>query len=898
MKKILILILTVCSIVGYGQIIMPLNASNTPANINTAISMSVVASGTNTYTATITSATYVINKAFTFTFTNANSGSSTININNGSSNLGAITLKKFSSGSLTDLESGDILAGQSIRFRYNGTYFVMEGGSGSGGGTLTDGSGTTANGTAVDLGGTQTSNAIISGAGGNYGTTFDEQEHFTVNVQGGNDANITVAEDGNANITSNSGNINLTTFSGNATNIVASGTGYAFSVTGAGILMNFNSDATGDLPYRASSGYLARRGIGTSGQILTVSGGVPVWANPATNGTVTSVTSANGDATVANTTTTPVITIVSAPKWSSARNLAGNSVDGSANVAFANKFIVQGTTDAGLSGAQFLGALNTGLVKNTTTTGVLSIAAGGTDYEFPLTFSTGLTRSTNTITVNTSQNISTLSNLTTNGFVTTSGGTGALSVTVPGTGVSTWIVTPSWTNLTAALTGTAPFWNTTGSTTVTTPTITGKPTWTQSSESATNIFQTFTQAAHTGGSPVGLLYTGGAHTTIAVAEFTDFNLNASRTVNFASGGGTIANERIARIQAPTLTATTNGITITKAATLAISDAPTASTNVTITQGYALDIEAGKMKVGSFTPPGTTLTAAIQTSGEVRATGGFNLRNVTTNDNAKIGFFINGTADVDIYANAAATLLIKNIGSGATGGAYVKASGTLSPASGSAALTSAFLSSIAWQASGGTNSFSAYEIDGVVNTSGTWAGDIRGFYYHPTLTGTTGLANNYAFLANSGKMLLNGTTITASTELDIRGTGTTSSTINTRWANSSNTALTTLTDDGNWSIAGNVTLNTVGNKISIKEGSGGFMGQTTLVAGTKAVTVSGVTTSTRCLTTLVTPNTTAATVTYQCVCTANTVTLQANIAAGTINTADVSTLNYILFEPAP
>lgn len=70
----------------------------------------------------------------------------------------------------------------------------------------------------------------------------------------------------------------------------------------------------------------------------------------------------------------------SAAKWTTARNLAGNSVDGSANVAFANKFIVQGTTDAGLSGAQFLGALATGLVKNTTTTGVLSIAVAGTDY--------------------------------------------------------------------------------------------------------------------------------------------------------------------------------------------------------------------------------------------------------------------------------------------------------------------------------------------------------------------------------------------------------------------------------------------------------------------------------------------------------------------------------------
>lgn len=70
----------------------------------------------------------------------------------------------------------------------------------------------------------------------------------------------------------------------------------------------------------------------------------------------------------------------SAAKWTTPRTLAGNSVDGSANVAFANKFIVQGTSDTGLSAAQFLGALGTGLVKNTTTTGVLSIAASGTDY--------------------------------------------------------------------------------------------------------------------------------------------------------------------------------------------------------------------------------------------------------------------------------------------------------------------------------------------------------------------------------------------------------------------------------------------------------------------------------------------------------------------------------------
>jgi hypothetical protein len=63
-------------------------------------------------------------------------------------------------------------------------------------------------------------------------------------------------------------------------------------------------------------------------------------------------------------------------------------------------------------------------------TGCLS----GTDWstfnskQSALTFSTGLTNTSGTVTVNTSQNISTLSNLTTNGFVKTSGGTGALSI--------------------------------------------------------------------------------------------------------------------------------------------------------------------------------------------------------------------------------------------------------------------------------------------------------------------------------------------------------------------------------------------------------------------------------------------------------------------------------------
>jgi hypothetical protein len=81
--------------------------------------------------------------------------------------------------------------------------------------------------------------------------------------------------------------------------------------------------------------------------------------------------------------------VASAESWTTARLIAGNSVNGSANVPFANKFIVQGTTDAGLTGAQFLGALGTGLLKNTTTTGILSIAAAKTDYA-PATSGSGI----------------------------------------------------------------------------------------------------------------------------------------------------------------------------------------------------------------------------------------------------------------------------------------------------------------------------------------------------------------------------------------------------------------------------------------------------------------------------------------------------------------------------
>ncbi len=151
------------------------------------------------------------------------------------------------------------------------------------------------------------------------------------------------------------------------------------------------------------------------------------------SGTVTSVT-INGNADIfvdgSPITTSGEIdlSILSAPKWTNPAILAGNSIDGGSDVAFTNKFIVRGTSDSGLSNAQFLGALASGIVKNTTSTGVLSIAALGVDYEVPLTFSTGLTRTANTIIINAVQNITRLSNLSTNGFVKTNSSDGTLSI--------------------------------------------------------------------------------------------------------------------------------------------------------------------------------------------------------------------------------------------------------------------------------------------------------------------------------------------------------------------------------------------------------------------------------------------------------------------------------------
>lgn len=83
------------------------------------------------------------------------------------------------------------------------------------------------------------------------------------------------------------------------------------AITASGSLSN-PMTSVGDLIRGGASGTPTRLAIGTAGQVLTVSGGIPAWVDASTGaGTVTNVSSANSNITVATGTTTPVLTLAS-----------------------------------------------------------------------------------------------------------------------------------------------------------------------------------------------------------------------------------------------------------------------------------------------------------------------------------------------------------------------------------------------------------------------------------------------------------------------------------------------------------------------------------------------------------------------------------------------------------
>ncbi len=104
------------------------------------------------------------------------------------------------------------------------------------------------------------------------------------------------------------------------------------------------------------------------------------------------------------------------------------------------------------------------------------------------------------------------------------------------------------------------------------------------------------------------------------------------------------------------------------------------------------------------------------------------------------------------------------------------------------------------------------------------------------------------------------------------------------------------NSGNVTQQGNLTLGAAGNKITITEGTDGRLGQTTLVSGTKAVTINGLTTSSRAFVQMVSQGGTSTGVfEYKAVCTSNTLTITAIDVTGSTVTTDTSVLNYVVYN---
>ena len=134
-----------------------------------------------------------------------------------------------------------------------------------------------------------------------------------------------------------------------------------------------------------------------------------------------------------------------------------------------------------------------------------------------------------------------------------------------------------------------------------------------SSTTATPGAVTPTPTAGTSGVRTALTVTGAADTGLtASTEQLDVYLNLGRTLTWATGA--LTTQRAFRIAAPTL-AFAGASTVTPAATFYIDAAPTAGANATITNAYAMWVDAGTTRLdGTLLLNGAITADATDASG--------------------------------------------------------------------------------------------------------------------------------------------------------------------------------------------------------------------------------------------------------------------------------------------
>jgi len=159
---------------------------------------------------------------------------------------------------------------------------------------------------------------------------------------------------------------------------VTAGTGISGGGTSGAVTITNDMATTittnGDLLYGTGSGTYTRRGIGSTGQVLTVSGGVPTWATPAGGGKILQVVQATTttSTTIASTTLTDTgITATITPTSATSKVLvmiASSSTQyRNSDSSYAGaKLLRGGTTISDWSTALFSGIAVTGGVTEVT----------------------------------------------------------------------------------------------------------------------------------------------------------------------------------------------------------------------------------------------------------------------------------------------------------------------------------------------------------------------------------------------------------------------------------------------------------------------------------------------------------------------------------------------------
>lgn len=106
--------------------------------------------------------------------------------------------------------------------------------------------------------------------------------------------------------------------------------------------------------------------------------------------------------------------------------------------------------------------------------------------------------------------------------------------------------------------------------------------------------ETFAPTVSSSGIRTALTVTGAADTgRTAATEQTDVYINLARTVTWAAGAGPLAAQRAIRIAAPTYAGNAGTpLTITKASTFEIDNAPQAGEGITLTHPWAFRVAAG------------------------------------------------------------------------------------------------------------------------------------------------------------------------------------------------------------------------------------------------------------------------------------------------------------------